>query len=199
MRKPRNYSKEYARRKRNGLAKGLDLPTLRGHAKAGTVPASQHRTGSTRTKPDPILEDAISAMRGGETLGAVAKRMRVSRERLSAYAKQYAGAKRLAGAWDFDDRRVRRIPVIATDSVTFDKIKVRGFEPAHLAGEHYYEAEAVKEDPSLLPAFIERWRGKTIVDLNGRVFEFSVDLNQLFRVTSAEEIDWARIYHLYMH
>ena len=138
-------------------------------------------------------------MRAGDPLGAVAKRLRIGRERLSAYAKQYAGASQRAGVWTFNDKRTRRVPVIATNSTTYDEIKVRGFDPAQLAGEHYHEAEAALHEPSLFPTFIERWRGKTITDVNDRTYEFATDPNQLARAISAEEIDWARIYRLYMH
>lgn len=199
MTKVRDFKSEYQRRIRSALARGLDRSQARGHPGAGSIYASQRDTKPQRAKPDRVLEDAIDAMRKGESLSAAARKMRVGRERLSAYAKQYAGASRQGPAWTFDDKRVRRVPIIAAGEGNFIITKVPGFEPAHLAGQHYQEAEAAITDQSLFPAFIERWRGVTIADLDGNLHTFSVDPNQLYRAIGDDEIDWTRIYHLYMH
>jgi hypothetical protein len=198
MAQARNYKREYERRVRNALARGLDRSQARGHPSAGKTYASRREAEPKRAKPDRILEEAIDAMRRGETLSAAARRMRVGRERLSAYAKQYAGASRQGPAWTFNDQRVRRVPIIAAGEGKLVITKVPGFEPAHLAGQHYHEADAAITDQSLFPAFVERWRGVTITDLDGNLHTFSVDPNQLYRAIGDDEIDWTRIYHLYM-
>lgn len=199
MARQRNYKAEYARRIASAERRGLTRSQARGHPAAGTAYASMVHAKPARAKPDPVLEEAVAAMRAGESLGAVARRMRIGRERLSAYAKRQAGATRSGKLWTFNDTRVRRVPVIAGDSLTFDVIKVPGFDPAHLAGEHYEQAQKALEEPTLFPAFIERWRGVRITDVKGRTYAFATDPNQLARAIHAEEIDWARIYKLYMH
>jgi hypothetical protein len=198
MARPRRYDVEYARRVRNALARGLTRSQARGHPAAGTPHISGRGKKLKSSKPDRTLEDAIKAIRQGETLTAAAKNAGVSRERLSAYAKQYAGAARHGRRWTFNDARVRRIPIIAAGEVSFLTIKVPGFEPAHLAGQHFDEASKALEDHELFPSFIERWTGVSITDVNGNDHLFATEPSQLYRVIGADEIDWARIYHLYM-
>lgn len=176
------------------MARGLSRSQARGHARHGEVPI--------RPKPskiEPTLEDAIKAMRGGETLTATAKRFHVGRERLAAYAKRYAGASREGRRWAFKDTRTRRIPILAADEPHPVTIRVKDYHAAELAGRHYAEATEAAENPELFPTFIARWEGKTITDVRGREFVLSTDPNQIFRVIGGEEIDWSRIYHLYQN
>lgn len=93
-RKKRNYSEEYARRIERAKARGLSLSQARGHPGPGESLISSKRRKPKKHKPDKTLQAAIDAIRKGETMTGAAKRLHVSRERLSAYAKRQAGAKR---------------------------------------------------------------------------------------------------------
>lgn len=198
-RRKRDYRKEYARRIQSALARGLSRAQARGHPPAGTFYTSRPGAKPGRLKTDARMEAAINAIRAGETLSAAAKRIRVGRERLSAYAKEHAGAVRTGRTWTFRDNRTRRIPIISAEAPNPIKIRVRGSEPAALAGRHYAEAGKALEDQSLFPAFIERWSGVTITDASGRTHPLATDPNHLYRAFNADEVDWSRIYRLYMN
>ena len=198
-RKQRQYAEEYARRIERAMARGLTRAQARGHPGAGTAYASGDKTKAKRSKPDRTLEDAIKAMRRGETLSAAAKRGHVGRERLAAYAKQHAGASRKGRKWTFKDTRTRRIPIIAAKEPHPVTIRVNDYHAAELAGQHYLEASEAVENPELFPPFIAKWEGRTITDVRGREYVLSTDPNQIFRAIGGEEIDWSRIYHLYQN
>lgn len=198
-RKKRDFAQEYARRIERALAKGLTRAQGRGHPTAGTSYISDRRQTNKRTKPDNKLEDAIDAMRRGESLVAAAQRLHVSRERLSAYAKRQAGAERKGRAWTFNDTRKRRVPIIAEDLLHPITIWVPSYEAASLVGLHYTEADQAVERPELFPAFIAKWSGKSVTDTKGRKYNFATDPNDLYRALVADEIDWTRIYHLQVH
>ncbi len=195
----RDYRREYRRRIERALARGLTRSQARGHPGAGMSYASRADAKAKRLRPDSKLEAAINAIRAGETLSAAAKRIGVGRERLSAYAKEHAGAVRTGRTWAFRDNRIRRIPIIVAEAPNPITIRVRGSESAALAGRHYAEAGKALEDQSLFPAFIERWSGVTITDASGRVHPLATDPNHLYSAFSADEVDWSRIYRLYMN
>ena len=157
------------------------------------------RRGRDRNRTASLKRPSRPFGRAGESLSAAARQARVGRERLAAYVKRFAGGAWQGSTWTFDDKRVRRIPVIAAGEPNSLIIKVPGFEPARLAGQHFEEASQALEDQTKFPAFIERWREVSITDTTGRSYALSVDPNQLYRAVAADEIDWARIYHLYMH
>lgn len=199
MKHSRDYKAEYDRRIRNALARGLTRSQARGHPGAFLSYASERQPTRARSKPDRQLEEAIKAVRAGESLSAAARQARVGRERLAAYAKRFAGGAWQGSTWTFDDKRIRQIPIIAAGEPNSLIIRVPGFEPAHLAGQHFEEASQALEDQAKFPAFIERWRDVSITDTTGRSYALSIDPNQLYRAVAADEIDWTRIYHLYMH
>ena len=91
-----------------------------------------------------------------------AREAHVSRERLAAYAKHYAGADFKGGRWTFDDQRKRRVYMAATGEHNLLTLKVPGYDPSSLAGLHFTESRAVLENPDLHPAFIAKWAGVSI-------------------------------------
>lgn len=194
--KKRDFAREYARRIESGHARGLTRSQARGHPSAGAPYASQRIVSRKRSKPDKTLEEAIRAIRSGESMSAAAKRLHVARERLSPYAKTQAGAVRSGRTWAFNDSRRRRIPIIAKGSLKPLQIWVSGHEAASLAGQHYGEAVKALEAPELFPALIAKWSGVAVTDTKGREHYFETDPNQLYRALIADEIDWSRIYHL---
>ena len=197
-RRQRRYAEEYARRIRNATARGLTKSQARGHPGSTQESASAIRAGAKPAKVDWTLEAAIKEMRTGATLGRAARDAHVGRERLAAYAKRYAGAVSKGGQWTFDDKRTRRILMAATGEYNFLTLRVPGYDPSSLAGQHYTESVAVLDDPSLYPAFVEKWAGVSIPDVKGKTRFFETDLNALFRMHFGEEADWTRVYHIEM-
>jgi hypothetical protein len=197
QKRTRDFRAEYERRIAKALAQGLTRSQARGHPGKGEAPASRRGKKSKPRKPDPVLENAITTIRGGESLSAAAKRLRVSRERLSAYVKEQVGAMRMGKGWTFDDRRVRPVPIIAQGHHNAITIKVSGYDAARLAGEYWTQASEAAENQALWPAFIARWSGVTITDANGREYIFSTEPNDIYRALNADEVDWSRIYQIY--
>ena len=133
-------------------------------------------------------------MRSGGSLAATAKAHKVSRERLSAYAKSKGGATFGQKRWAFRANERFHIPVIAKGRRNAVFIWVADEAAATLAGEHHNEAGRAVEKPILFPAFEKRWEGVTIRDVKGREYAFSTDPNEIYRALNADEIDWSRIY-----
>jgi hypothetical protein len=133
-------------------------------------------------------------MRSGKSLAATARAHRISRERLSAYAKSKGGASYGQKRWSFQQSDRFHIPIIAKGHRNPVAVWVDSKEAATLAGEHYNEAGRAVEKPILFPAFEKRWGGVTISDVKGRKFSFATDPNEIYRAMHAAEIDWSRIY-----
>ena len=195
MRKPRDTKAEYARRKRNGLARGLSLSQARGHPNAREKGA---RGGLGSSALDPVLETGLGALRAGKSLSQVARDLHVGRERLSAYVKDQAGATHKGAAWSFNDQRRRRVRFFADGE---HQIRwIQGYEPAALAG--HYETDAhsllanLDELDSRLPDFLARYSGKTIQDTSGRNYLLETDPNEIYRLAHAYPEPYEQIYQL---
>jgi len=186
-------SPAYAKRLASAASRGLTKSQARGHPLASEAYASELR-GKARTKSDAAIQKALTAMKSGSSLAATAKAHKVSRERLSAYAKSKGGATYGQKRWSFQQRDRFQIPIIAKGRRNFVKVWVGSEEAAKLAGEHFAEARKAVENPILFPAFEKRWEGVTITDLKGRDYNFETDPNQIYRALNANEIDWSRIY-----
>lgn len=187
----RNYKAEYARRIERGLAAGLTRSAARGHwseANATDGPAAAHQTVHQGSP----LELALRMLRRGHTMTSTARLMRISRERLSAYAKLNAGASRQGRHWTFNDLRRRRVLVLSTDGA--QTIVVLGFEPARLAGLHWTEADDALGDHSLVPEFQRRWDGISIRDTSGRRYFLTTDPNQIYRELYATDVRFEEVY-----
>ena len=190
----RDYKAEYQRRIARGAARNLTRSQARGHPGLSEAYASG-RTRVHIAKADTTIQKALATMRSGKSLAATAQAHKVSRERLSAFAKSSAGATYSRKQWTFTgDSDRRRVPIIVKGHPNPVTIWVRGERPAKLAGEHYNEAGHAIEKPSLFPIFEKRWSGVTITDLKGREFEFETDPNAIYRAMHADEVDWSRIY-----
>jgi hypothetical protein len=190
----RDYKAEYQRRIARGVARNLTRSQARGHPGVREAYASG-RSRAPLEKADAAIQKAIAAMRSGKSLAATAKAHKVSRERLSAFAKSSADATFSGKRWTFNGDSDRlHVPIIAKGHPNSVNIWVRGERSARLAGEHYEEAGRAIEKPSLFPMFEKRWSGVTITDLKGREFEFETDPNAVYRAMHADEVDWSRIY-----
>jgi len=198
MARTRVLSPKYARRIASATARGLTRPQARGHPGSAQQSAAAIRGKAKPAKVDWTLESAIKEMRNGASLSAAAREAHVSRERLAAYAKHYAGAESKGGHWTFDDQRKRQVYMAATGEHNLLTLKVPGYDPSSLAGLHFTQSRAVLENPDLHPAFVEKWAGVSIPDVKGNVRFFETDLNALFRMHFGEEADWTRVYHLEM-
>lgn len=185
----RDYKAEYARRKARAAERGLSLSQARGHPRGG-------EKGVRPVKLDPALEVALKAMRSGQTLQAAASGAKVSRERLSRYAKDQAGAARSGTRWTFYDRRKRQVQVIHNGGVI--EVWVEGYEPARLAGQHFSDAARLISNPDRLSWFRRKWENVSIRDATGRRYIFTTNLNEIYRAIHANDRPFEQIYKLVM-
>ena len=189
----RDHAAAYRRRIERGLALGLTRAQARGHAPAGHSSVSGRHSSSHEVQ----LERALKLLRTGRgTLSSIAADAHVSRERLSRYIKTHAGAHRERGQWRFNDQRLRQIAIVEEGHGAPVKFKVVGFEAAHEAGLHAYEAGRVLEDQALAPEFIRRWEGRRIKDARGRWHTFSTDINQLYQALHAHRYEFEKFYQI---
>jgi hypothetical protein len=146
---------------------------------------------------NPKLEAALKQLRKpGASLSRVASDAHVGRERLSRYVKAVAGAERRGRVWTFNDQRVRQLAIVEAGVGHPVQIRVRGFEDAHRAGLHAYEAGQVLKDPDLYPDFVRRWEGQRIRDVSGRWHVLSTYLNQLFIAILTQDYSFERFYQI---
>jgi hypothetical protein len=193
MRKPRDHKADYRRRIERALKLGLSRSQGRGHPRSG----EKYVSAGARPAVDGKLEKALRRLRRpGGTLSEAAKSESVSRERLSRYIKLVAGARRERRKWLFDDRRVRDLKMIAAEQFQPVKVRVRGFEPAHIAGLHAREAGQVLRDQGLADEFIRRWEGQRIRDVQGRWHTFSTDLNQIYAAFLMSDYSFEQFYRI---
>ena len=186
MARSRDHTADYRRRIERGLARGLSRAAARGHAPKLKKAAPSH---------DAKLEAALLRLRKEKIpLTKLASETHVSRERLSQYIKAVAGAHREGGAWRFNDRRIRQFTIIEGGADQPQTIRARGYEPARLAGLHAYEADQTLQNQDLYPAFIERWTGRGVKDVNGKWRPFAVDLNQIARAINNQDYSFERFY-----
>ncbi len=185
----RDFKAEYARRKKRATERGISLSVARGHPRAG-------EKGLRLPSFDPTLEAALKTMRSGVTLTEAAVRARVSRERLSGYAKVQAGAARSGKSWTFNDRRRRRVQIIHNGEVV--QILDEGYEPARAAGQYMDDAARMIADPRRIADFQDRWGYRAIRTANGRLVTFTTDINEIYQALHARDRPFEQIYKLVM-
>jgi hypothetical protein len=191
MSRPKNYSEAYRRRIERGLARGLTRQEARGH---GAPKPSSAKSPKGLPYNDKLEEALKQLRRPGGSIAKVAKEAGVGRERLSQYVKTVAGAHRDGNIWRFDDRRIRRLATIEADELAPVVVRVAGFEDAHRAGLHAYEAGQALLHPGQRLAFQRRWEGVRIRDVHGQWHTLSTDLNQIFRAILTQNYSFERFY-----
>jgi hypothetical protein len=185
----------YAARIKRLTEKGYTRSQARGHPVPGEHYVSSR--APPRATLNAKLEAALKRLRRpGTTLSGVAADAHVSRELLSRYMKGVAGARWEGRKWTFDDRRIRRLEIIAAEQFQPVTIRVRGFEPAHIAGLHAYEAGQALRDQKLVPEFVSRWKGHRIKDAHGRWHTLSTDMNQLYAARLMNDYSFEQYYRI---
>jgi hypothetical protein len=189
----RDYKTEYRDRIERKLKAGFTRSQARGHPRPGEGYVSARGPPLSDAKLDAALK---RLRRPNATLSGVAAETKVSRERLSRYAKDVAGARREGLKWVFDDRRIRRVKVITTQQYAPVKLRVRGFEPVHIAGLHFREAGQALRDQRRVPEFVRRWEGTRIKDVRGRWHTLSTDLNQIYSAVHMHDYSFEQFYRI---
>ena len=184
----------WQRRIASGVRRGLTRSQAAGKPKVGETYASGRPTVPAR---DPRLEAALRKLRTSNvSLTNVALEAGIRRERLSRYIKSVAGAYREGRVWHFDDRRIRAMAIIAEGAERPVKVRVEGFEAAHVAGLHIHEAGLALKDHRFREEFQRRWRGRQIRDAEGQWHKLSTDLNQIYEAVLSHDYSFERFYRI---
>jgi hypothetical protein len=184
VRRERNHAADYARRKAQGLAKGLTLAQARGHAS---------RPGTARIKvvPKSKAELALRLMKEGKTKRAAAKEAGIGTETLTRYLAENVTAKRQGRRWIIVDERARIFPVYSEGQL---KAALVGLPEATKASEYMRSVDRflTTGKRELLAPF----EGGGVLDVNGEFVPFETDPNALYQLDAAGELFFPEIYKI---
>lgn len=190
MARLRDYKAEYARRIARGLAKGLTRAQARGHPEVGKPLVS----GKLRAASyDRELEEGIKMIRKGHPLGAAAKSINVSAERLRNYVVAQSVGEKVGGRWKIGlDTRKRAMVIYSAGKE--QPVILRGYESSRLAGEYM---NAVKNFLAYNdPAHLAAYKGTGVVDANGKYHPFETDPNILYKLTATSDRPYEKVYRI---
>ena len=189
MARKRDYRAEYRARIARAQARGLSRSQGRGHAKPGEKAL---RPRAKVTQSDERLEQALRALRATGNQKQAAKSAHVSPERFRRFIRDNKLAEREGRRWHLTDDRVREL-VMITDGQR-KRVRVAGFEPASLIGQHNAAVRAFlnTNDISRLKPF----EGLSVTDVAGRVHPLETRPNTLYRLAAAGSEGFEQIYRL---
>lgn len=181
----RDYKKEYARRKKAGLAKGYSLSRIRGHRSPFEATFEPNRI-----KPIPT-NDFAAAMKEFEKTGSLRKaawRIHVTPERFrnEAFAKkliQHDGKH-----WQVVSGYPKRVMMFSDGHALH--IEAPDFRTASRIGQYMNAVRQFLYTQNFKP--LRKFVGKAVKDTKGRSYVFETDKNTLYRIALAhsEPIDF---------
>lgn len=187
-RKTRDYRAEYKARIAKAATEGRSRSQGRGHPKASERPA---RT-APRVEADDKINVAIRLMHGGASLTKAAQAVHTSPERLRAFVKDNAIAKRDGRRWTMTDDRPRRVSIIADASAK--AIIVPNFTEASRTGKYHNAVRRYVNSGN--PDHLREFRGKGVHDFRGNFHPFETDPNDLFRYAAKDEPEFHELYQV---
>jgi hypothetical protein len=189
-RKPRDYKAEYARRIQRALAQGYTRTQARGHAKASEPPISNRR--SPKPLDDARLQRALKGLRQNRSLSGAAKKAGISPERLRAAAISKGAIEKQGRRWAVRHDLPRKV-LIYSEGREFTPV-VSDYDQASLAGEYI---NAVGDFWTTADrSYLERFIGKSVTDITGRVYPLEVNPNALFRLRKLTRTSFEEVYRI---
>jgi hypothetical protein len=190
FRRPRDFKAEYARRKNEGLAKGLTLSQVRGHPKPGEAAVSSRILNASLD--DRQKQSFLSDLRQNGNLRAAAKRTGISPERAKAMAIADNAIIKEGRRWKVNPALPRRMQIYSRGRAR--TIIVGDFATASLIGKYM---NAVKifgrtQNRSVLVPF----EGVEVTDIKGKVYRLSTDPNVLYRLTTTTDETFEQVYRI---
>jgi hypothetical protein len=190
IRRSRDFKAEYARRKNQGLAKGLTLSQVRGHPKAG------EKTISSRAPPvawpDRLKQFFLSDLRQNRNLREAAKRAGVSPERAKREALAQNAIVKTRRRWVVNPTLPRQTLIYSRGRAR--TIIVGDFETASLIGKYMNAVKSFRDtqDRNILVPF----EGVEVTDIKGRSYRLTTDPNSLYRLTTTTDETFEQIYRI---
>jgi uncharacterized protein (UPF0261 family) len=121
-------------------------------------------------------------MRNGASLRDAAGHFRMSQERMRAYLKETTGATRENGRWKIVDHRLRQFPFYSNGAVVTPWMSI---EQTSEVGRYM---QAVKQFLRTGEAkFLAPFAGKSVHDVNGKLYPFELDENTLYELDHRDE------------
>jgi hypothetical protein len=176
----RDYQKEYARRVALGRLRGVSRSTARGHPRAGE---RTKRTAKQAFDPSSREELALKMMRKGASLRDAASQSRMSQERLRAYLRENAEARRENGKWNILDRRARQFPFYSNARLVTPWMSLEQTSEAGRFMQSVKQFLRTGDEAILLP-FV----GKGVRDTNAKFHPFETDENTLYELDHRGEV-----------
>lgn len=187
----RNYKTEYARRIARGLNKGLSRSEARGHARAAELSIRQPATRPTYSRQ---LEAGLREIKGGQSLTAAAREIRVSPERLRRYVVQSGIAQKQGQRWKLGTDTRRRVMLFYSEGEPI--IATVGLPEAEEIGR--YMAAVGEFLGSNDPTFLVPFDGKGILDAAGNYHPFETNPNELYRLVETGSSTFEDVYRVIM-
>lgn len=189
MAKERNHRLEYQRRLARAEARGLTRSQARGHARPGEALL---RPKSKVVKADAKLEQALRALRLTGNQKLAAKTAHVSPERFRRFVRENKLAKRKGSGWQFTDKRLREVVIFTEGRRKI--IRVAGFKPASLVGQHNAAVATFLDTNDI--SRLEPFNGLSVIDASKHVHLLETRPNTLYRLAAAGSEGFEQVYRL---
>jgi hypothetical protein len=187
-RRNRNYQLEYIRRIALAESRDQSRSVGRGHARAGEKPKSPGLRLVNPTLPD---ERAIKLISKGSSLRSAAKAVGLTEERVRRYLKENTTAARQGRVWIIQDDRPRQFPFYSEGRLVSPWLAPKD---ASKAGKYDGAVDMFLETGEA--ALIEPFIGESVVDIHGKRHPFETDLNTLYELDAAGELNFPEIYKI---
>ena len=184
----RDYRAEYARRIALAESRGKSRSVGRGHARAGEKPKPPGLRLINPTAPE---ERAIKLISGGSSLRSAAKTVGLTEERVRRYLKENTKAHRQGRTWMIQDERPRQFPFYSSGRLISPWLVPKD---ASKAGKYDGAVDVFLEtgEAALIAPFV----GDGVTDVYGKRHHFETDLNMLYELDAAGELNFPEIYKI---
>lgn len=174
----------YRRRIERALAKGMSLSAARGHAKHGETAAAP-----PRWHDDERLAQGLARIVSGETMTAVAKSLRISRERLRRAIETRGSYVREGRRYVFVPDRGNDLPLYSAGRsirVVVDRANAARLGSYMAAAGRYLRTNRA----DVLKPFV----GHGITDMDGKFHPFETDPEELYILNARGRPDFRILY-----
>jgi hypothetical protein len=184
----RNYAAEYQRRIALAKSRNQSRSVGRGHARAGEKPRPPGLKLVNPTLPE---ERAIKLISKGSSLRSAAKATGLTEERVRRYLKENTNVTRQGRVWVIRDDRPRQFPFYSQGRLVSPWLTPK---EASKAGKYDGAVDVFLQTGEA--ALIEPFLGESVIDIYGHRHPFETDLNLLYELDAAGELNFTENYKI---